>query len=189
MEPIYTKTDNVYQLDLFYDDEAQDPRKQKNLGTMVCFHRRFLLGDVQAENTNLYTSWDGWLRGEVLSKKRSGVEFLPLYLYDHSGLAINTTGYSCPWDSGQLGWIYVTGSKLKRAGLTEAEAIDCLVEEVSHYDYYLKGLILCYELRQINNGSRGLLDIRSGFYGKAVKEQIKQALGKEHAHLISGWAF
>ena len=31
---------------------------------------------------------------------------LPLYLYDHSGITMNTTGFSCPWDSGQVGWIY-----------------------------------------------------------------------------------
>lgn len=33
---------------------------------------------------------------------------LPLYLYDHSGITMNTTGFSCPWDSGQVGWIYAS---------------------------------------------------------------------------------
>jgi hypothetical protein len=30
---------------------------------------------------------------------------LPVYIYDHSGITLNTTGFSCPWDSGQVGWI------------------------------------------------------------------------------------
>ena len=30
---------------------------------------------------------------------------LPLYLYDHSGITMNTEGFSCRWDSGQVGWI------------------------------------------------------------------------------------
>lgn len=35
---------------------------------------------------------------------------LPLYLMDHSGLAMQTTSFNDPWDSGQVGWIYVSGS-------------------------------------------------------------------------------
>ena len=26
----------------------------------------------------------------------------PLYLYDHGGITMNTTGFSCSWDSGQV---------------------------------------------------------------------------------------
>ena len=38
---------------------------------------------------------------------------LPLYLYDHSGLAMSTESFSgraphAEWDSGQVGWIYVS---------------------------------------------------------------------------------
>ena len=33
---------------------------------------------------------------------------LPVYAYIHSGTALNTTGFDCPWDSGRSGWIYVT---------------------------------------------------------------------------------
>lgn len=38
---------------------------------------------------------------------------LPLYLYDHSGLTMNTCGFSCPWDSGQVGWIYCSHKKME----------------------------------------------------------------------------
>lgn len=27
---------------------------------------------------------------------------------DHSGLAMQTTSFNDPWDSGQVGWIYVS---------------------------------------------------------------------------------
>lgn len=39
---------------------------------------------------------------------KGGVLMLPLHLYDHSGITMNTTGFHCPWDSGQVGFIYVT---------------------------------------------------------------------------------
>lgn len=31
---------------------------------------------------------------------------LPLYLYDHSGITMSTTTFSCPWDSGRVGMIF-----------------------------------------------------------------------------------
>lgn len=46
--------------------------------------------------------------GELFSlvEQMDGMVILPLYLYDHSGITMNTCGFSCPWDSGQVGWIY-----------------------------------------------------------------------------------
>ena len=42
---------------------------------------------------------------------------LPLYLYDHSGITMSTGAFSCPWDSGQVGWIYVSKAKVFEEGL------------------------------------------------------------------------
>ena len=33
---------------------------------------------------------------------------MPLYLLDHSGLAMQTESFHDPWDSGQVGWVYVS---------------------------------------------------------------------------------
>lgn len=47
---------------------------------------------------------------------------LPLYLYDHSGLTMNTSGFSCRWDSGQVGWIYCSHERCeKETGYTKEE--------------------------------------------------------------------
>jgi len=188
MSLIYTTNDNKYALELFYDIHALNPRDFRNLGTMVCYHKKYKLGDQQAENTGLYTGWAEWLKSEVLSMKKSGVVYLPLYLYDHSGLAINTTGYHCRWDSTQLGWIYVTKSKLKKAGIEEEVAEALLVEEVDCYDHYLQDQFLGYNLKTVNEKDSGaLIDTRGGFYGNAVKENIKKALGNTFSYLIEGW--
>ena len=56
---------------------------------------------------------------------------LPLYLMDHSGLVMQTTSFNDPWDSGQVGWIYVSkedalkefgGEKMTGALRKKAEA-------------------------------------------------------------------
>jgi hypothetical protein len=44
----------------------------------------------------------------------NNVIYLPIHMYDHSGVTIRTTPFSCHWDSGQLGFIYVTKEKIKK---------------------------------------------------------------------------
>ena len=111
-------------LSIYFDFCPTNPREWDNLGTMVCGHRRYDLGDEQAQNIGLYSSWEEWLENEVLIPNggEENVVYLPLYLYDHSGITMNTTGFSCPWDSGQVGWIYATKDRFREeTGYTEDE--------------------------------------------------------------------
>lgn len=75
---------------------------------------------------------------------------LPLYLYDHSGITMATTPFSCQWDSGQVGFIYCSFDKIKEeyGELTEetkAKAKEVLEAEVKVYDCYLRGDVYGYE--------------------------------------------
>jgi hypothetical protein len=121
---VYEAENEKFRLRVFYDDHPENPREWDNLGTMVCSHRRYDLGDEQAKNTELYSSWEEWLENEVLEPNggEDEVVVLPLYLYDHSGITMNTSGFSCPWDSGQVGWIYCTKKRFREeTGYTEDE--------------------------------------------------------------------
>ncbi len=76
---------------------------------------------------------------------------LPIYLYEHSGMSINTTGYSCNWDSGQVGFIYSSHNDVKKnygkiSKETIARAEKVLQSEVKEYDYYLKNEIYSFNL-------------------------------------------
>lgn len=153
---------------------ADSPRLWDNLGTMVCGHKRYSLGDEQAQNTELYTSWDEWLYHEV-AKPNGGwdnIVALPLYLYDHSGLSISTEPFACPWDSGQVGWIYVTKSRIREEyGVKRVsnklleEAKDTLREEVKTYNDYLHGHVYAVLVHTIRNGEFESTDFSWGFYG------------------------
>ena len=48
---------------------------------------------------------------DIQEKVSTKIIILPLYLYDHSGISMKTTPFSCQWDSGQVGWIYVEKKK------------------------------------------------------------------------------
>jgi len=204
MEEIAYKAENdTHELVMWYDEMAESPREWYNLGTMVCFHGRYNLGDKHNYNSleeffldllensqdelladdgftsRLYYFWkrvtvsDGDLVDDLAIEflgimedetyPKLGDEFpaarfgrmiaeadsawideflndaeegelqdildsldkyiiLPLYLYDHSGITMSTGPFSCPWDSGQVGWIYAPKQKfIDETGYTEAE--------------------------------------------------------------------
>lgn len=62
--------------------------------------------------------------------------YSPLYLYDHSGITISMRPFSCPWDSGQVGWIYVSIKRFKeetaRAGKLKKDGINHELVKIKH---------------------------------------------------------
>lgn len=94
-------------------------------------------------------------------------EWLPLYLYDHSRLAMSTGAFSCPWDSGQVGAIYMTRddilreygngtNRLTKAMREQARAI--MKAEVSEYNSYLQGMIYGYTIVEGNDEQESTYD-------------------------------
>jgi len=84
-----------FTIELWTDEHAEDPRQCDNLGKMVCSHRRYKLGDKHSLSV-----------GDIQElTERNDVLWLPLYLYDHSGITMRTTSFADPWDSGQVGII------------------------------------------------------------------------------------
>lgn len=100
---------------------------------------------------------------------------LPLYLYDHSGITMNVSGFSCQWDSGQVGYIYISKEdarkelKYKLITKNRIEKIkERLTKEVEIYDEYLRGDVYFYKITKENEDD----DIGgcSGFYGYNFEE-------------------
>jgi len=199
--------------DDYRDDNPRD--WECNLGKMVCFHRRYDLGDkhnyseprdflrdmvqqyipqqlllkkLRRGETNCKLVYDrsareydlmspcGWYESEMvriesfykdelekevfldylipelsmevmyeLLDECDNLVYMPLYLYDHGGITMSVSSFSCPWDSGQVGWIWVDGEKYTEItgksignGWKE-DARKQLVSEVILYDHFLQG--------------------------------------------------
>jgi hypothetical protein len=123
--------------------EIMNPREwNENLGTMLCFHRRYILGDKNPYNSEHYTGWNDFAKS--LFKVHDVAIMLPIYMYDHSGISISHTPFSCPWDSGRIGFIFVSKDKLRKeygvkritASLVD-KATRILEAEVKEYNQYL----------------------------------------------------
>lgn len=165
------------------EDQPQSPRTSwDNAGVMVCFHSRYSLGDKHSYSSNDYNGWDEMER--AISRKENVAVILPLYLYDHSGQTISTKPFSCSWDSGQVGFIYMTkqqaiaefGKKICTAKVRE-NALNLLQGEVETYDQYLQGYIYEFEVKTID--TKDSIDSCSGFYGDEVDNGIFDYVGIE----------
>lgn len=158
MEPVATYTRGGETLRIYVDEHAESPRQWDNLGTMVCFHGRHVLGDAHKLDIEA---------AKAIEADKSVIS-LPLYLYDHSGITMRTTPFSCPWDSGKVGFIYVTKAKaLKEMGwktLTSkrvAKLLEVLKSEVATYDQFLTGDVYGFTLHKDGEET----DSCWGFYG------------------------
>jgi hypothetical protein len=148
------------------DHDPESPREWDNLGTMVCWHNRYNLGDEDGERE--YGTPEAFL--DFIG---DDVIILPLYLYDHSGITMNTSGFSCPWDSGQVGYIYVTLEDVRkeynwtRITKERRERIEkYLTGEVETYDTYLRGEVYGFDIiREDEDGEEVDIDSCWGFYG------------------------
>jgi len=157
--PIYEEDRNGHTIKIYHDEDPLSPRDWDNLGTMVCGHSRYNLGDNHSYSggraflLDLLGLDDDVPLGvdELLPRAEKIAIILPVYLYDHSGLAMNTTGFHCPWDSGQVGFIYVrlddvrTEFAVKRVSTKlRKRVVEYLRNEVQTYSDYLSGNVHGY---------------------------------------------
>ena len=175
IKPIETIEYKKFHIDIYQDEYPINPRKEyDNLGTMVCWHSRYALGDIQPnenpvewlrelaqqhldpdneakyiENMNEEEIW------KILDKH---YVFLNLYLLNHSGIAMKTTSFNDSWDSGQVGYIYVSKEKAKKESVDEKKIADILRQEVKIYEDFITGNVYGYMIKEAD-------DSCWGFYG------------------------
>jgi len=129
------------------DDDMESPREWDNLGNMICWHRRYSLGDEHS-----FDSPEDF--AEQMKEKDIALKF-PLYLYDHSGISISAEPFHCQharWDSGQVGWLYVTKQEIrkeysvKRISKKVLKLVEkVMLQEVETYDDYLRGNVYGFD--------------------------------------------
>jgi hypothetical protein len=187
------KSGNI--LRVIYDENPESPRQWDNLGKMICSHHNYNLGDKQlddklsqmqeiVQDLNIREYIEGldedyWYDEDKLQEfieAKEGAVVLPLYIYEHSGITMNTTGFSCRWDSGQVGWIYVSKERIiEEYGDASKESVEkarrVLESEVETYAQYLEGDIYGFKVIKKESCSLGheheeVIDSCWGFYGE-----------------------
>jgi hypothetical protein len=127
-------------ISVIYDrDPATTPEDEEGLGTFIHGHPRYGLYGTQLRsglNAEAYFEKEGIDPKTVLS--------LPVYLLDHSGLALSTKSFNDSWDSAQVGVIYVTSEQIEEefeedTPETRARATEILTAQIENINDYLSG--------------------------------------------------
>jgi hypothetical protein len=189
--------------EIYYDETPESPREWDNMGTMVCFHGRYTLGDKTELSSDQFEGWDELEK--YLVKKKKAVIIMPLYLYDHSGLRMKVGSFQgllpqghAEFDSGQVGFIYATEKQIKDmfgvksvSNKTLKRAEEILRGEVETYDQYLMGDVYGYKVveeipvtktypdgHKVTVTEDKEIDSCWGYYGMdAVTDEVNSILG------------
>lgn len=139
MNIVESTTHKDFNIQIYLDEDTFSPRDWDNLATIVCFHNRYDIGDKHD-----FKSPDE-LQDFLKSNE---VYYLPIYAYIHGGITISTTPFHCPFDSGQLGYIYITKKRVNDEGIRDPYKV--LKQEVETYNDYLVGNCYGYSIYDKN---------------------------------------
>jgi hypothetical protein len=148
-----------YELKIEHDDDPMDPRTDwDNVTTIICFHNRYDLGDKTDYKSSQFDGWD-----ELKEQIESDYKVLmikPLFMYDHSGITISTSPFSCRWDSGQIGWVFIDEKQMKSMCGKDydrsEETLSKMIEaDIETYDKYVTGQVYRYTIYEIETCSLG----------------------------------
>jgi len=133
---ILTEVEETFYIEILEDQDPQHPRDDYNLN----------LGQIHIESKNFgrITEIDGFIptrekeQDEKQLKKIFGEDscILPVYMYNHSQISFSTTPFSCPWDSGQVGWIGTNAKRYENLGCEASLPKD----KEERYEYMKKDL-------------------------------------------------
>ena len=179
MNPVETVEHNGKTIEIYQDEDPINPRENDNADIMICFHKRYNLGDKHKYNSDNFNGWSEL--DKQLIEDYAPVAIKPLYLYDHSGITISTNPFSCCWDSGQIGFVLISRetalyefSKKKLTKKLKEWAERYIDASVKEYDQYLTGDVYGYVIKDENGEET---DSCWGFFGmKYAVEEAKSEI-------------
>lgn len=211
------KNGNLYRFRVEQDDEPWDPRYDcdGNVGHMMCWNRWHQLGDYkennysdpyeflydlmeQNSNKDYYDIREMSITDMLNYLERKGYYFIPLAIYDHSGVTMwcgsKWSHFDAQWDCSDVGWIYTTKKEIIECGgqlkgkrkwrkVTERnwkEAAQTWLEsEVELYDMWLTGEVYGYFREKWDGYDWVDEDSCWGFYSKKWGDELALEIAHE----------
>lgn len=161
-----------YIISINRDTDSGNPRDTfDSFGTLYTWHPRYNIGggnDITNGDPRKFADFLAFdvlhvdlnlSEDEVRAVIKENICMVPIYIYDHSGISIQTTPFSCKWDSGQVGWIYATKADCEEEGSAFEHIGELLNSEIEELNKYLTGDIWGYTIysREVENDAEELL--------------------------------
>ena len=171
------KTNKKLVIEVYPDFDGDSPRNWDNICKIVCFHRHYNIGDKHDYNQNDYNSWEELK--QAIMKLEKVVAIAPIFLYDHGSIHIKVGSFQgmlpqghAEFDSGQIGFIYVTMKSLEEFGFKKrtkkaiAKAEEWIKIEMETYSQYIEGDVYGFQKKEDGEET----DSCWGFYGSDFDE-------------------
>ena len=171
------------------DDDFVNPRKSMdNLGTMVCFHSKYNLGDDHDFDNP---------RELMEFIREENVISLPLFVLDHGNIAMRTRDYKDVdpqgWDWGQTGIIYVTMKGIEEEyGNVNADptiidkVYEVLKAEVETYSNFISGDVYIIDIHdtegELIESINGIIGTHNLYEAKRESQAIVDNLIEKEAY-------
>lgn len=181
VKQIELKEDRVFKL--VYDSDPQNPRDWENDTLMLCWHRRYNLGDLKI---NPYEFKDFNKAMNHFRKKYKALYLMPIYCYEHGNIALSLSReypFNDYFDSGVVGFMLVKPNKFTKT-LGEEQLKQLMENDIKVYNDYLSGNVYGFILERKNKCltcghiEKEIIDSCFGFYGYDIKEVLEQI--KDH---------
>jgi hypothetical protein len=183
-----TETYKGHEIKIVTDLNAESPREWDNLCIIHTAHRNYSIGDVSHNDRES-------IKAAEREAKRNGDLVLPLYMFDHSGITIALTPFSCRWDSGQVGFVQVPRlkmmeefgkklftSKLKQKGRSLAEG------EVETLDIYVRGDVCGFDVDDGADSCYGFYSVKEAMAeAKSVVDWMVKEAKEKHCEQLKTW--
>lgn len=162
-------------IEISQDEICLNPRKEFDCfpGTFVCFHPRYDFGDVnprcspdeyklqmmQDREYSLNEKWvpDGINKNHVEAYIAKHFVMLPVYSYEHGDIAVSVQPFACRWDSGQVGFIYISRDSREYDDLEAG-----LTQEIKVFNEFLQGNVYSFSIYNLDGE---ILESLDGCYG------------------------
>lgn len=130
-----------YRLKISYDEISDSPRDWCNLGTFITWER-----GSSSPDTNDFARPEDFM--EWWTENGEGGVLLPVFKFEHSGVAYSTVPFGDRWDSGQVGFIYALAGTIEHDLIDKDRTEECLQAEVVEYSQWANGEVYSYTLER-----------------------------------------
>ena len=132
-------------------------------------HDKFANKDYVSLKDNMQ-SLTSWYRTQLETEfDKTGAVMLPVYMYSHSGIRLNTSSFNDRWDSGNIGYIYATKEEIqKEFDGDKAKAEERLKGTIDTWDQYVSGDV--WHIAVVDEDGE-VIDSCGGYYGYKYAEE------------------
>ena len=175
--PIMCKQlDEKYEARVYHDEYASHPRKFcDSISRLYAWHRSY--GEVISDS-NEFSTPEAFMEWA----EEDGGDVFELYMYDHSGITLSLSSFNDPWDSGQVGFAYISQSAKEELRLNREQTIEYLQNDIDELTQYINGYVYTISVHLIEDMSKTPIGDEPSFsmYTEIYNKNLRESIFDDH---------